>query len=58
MDNLKNNTCYEIIFYSGEVAEWFKAVVLKTTELETVPGVRIPPSPPDYALRGFVWLGQ
>ena len=30
----------------GEVAEWSMAVVLKTTEPETVPGVRIPPSPP------------
>jgi hypothetical protein len=29
----------------GEVAEWFKAAVLKTVELERVPGVRIPPSP-------------
>ena len=30
----------------GEVAERFKAAVLKTVEPERVPGVRIPPSPP------------
>ena len=31
----------------GEVAEWSMAVVLKTTEPETVPGVRIPLPPPN-----------
>jgi hypothetical protein len=31
---------------AGEVAEWLKAPVLKTGVRETVPGVRIPPSPP------------
>lgn len=30
----------------GEVAEWFKAAVLKTAVRESVPWVRIPPSPP------------
>src|SRR5512132_1013201 len=30
----------------GGVAEWFKAVVLKTTVPSQVPGVRIPPPPP------------
>lgn len=30
----------------GEVAEWFKAAVLKTVEVSQPPGVRIPPSPP------------
>src|SRR6476620_1090003 len=30
---------------AGEVAEWFKAPVLKTGVRETVPGVRIPPRP-------------
>ena len=30
----------------GEVAEWFKAPVLKTDEGESPPWVRIPPSPP------------
>jgi hypothetical protein len=39
------------------VAEWFKAAVLKTVELERVPGVRIPPSPPFHsfylAISGF-----
>ena len=30
----------------GGMAEWTKAVVLKTTVGETSPGVRIPPSPP------------
>ena len=29
----------------GEVAEWFKAAVLKTAVRESVPWVRIPPSP-------------
>ena len=33
----------------GEVAEWFKAAVLKTVEAERLPGVRIPSSPPDFA---------
>src|SRR5205823_9172126 len=31
---------------SGGMAEWSMAVVLKTTEPETVPGVRIPLPPP------------
>ena len=31
---------------NGEVAEWFKAAVLKTAVRESVPWVRIPPSPP------------
>ena len=31
------------------MAEWSMAVVLKTTEPETVPGVRIPLSPPTFA---------
>ena len=30
----------------GEVAEWLMAPVLKTGVGETLPGVRIPPSPP------------
>ena len=30
----------------GEVAEWLKAAVLKTVEVERLPGVRIPSSPP------------
>ena len=43
-----------IIPWCGEMAEWSMAVVLKTTEPETVPGVRIPLSPPDFVdLRGF-----
>ena len=33
----------------GEVAEWFKAAVLKTVEAERLPGVRIPSSPPTFA---------
>jgi hypothetical protein len=32
----------------GEVAEWSIAAVLKTVEPVTVPGVRIPPSPPTF----------
>jgi hypothetical protein len=32
----------------GEVAEWFKAAVLKTVEVERLPGVRIPSSPPAF----------
>jgi hypothetical protein len=33
----------------GEVAEWFKAAVLKTVEAERLPGVRIPSSPPTFS---------
>lgn len=33
---------------NGEVAEWFKAAVLKTAVRESVPWVRIPPSPPFF----------
>ena len=33
-------------FRRGGMAEWSMAVVLKTTEPETVPGVRIPLPPP------------
>ena len=32
---------------AGEVAEWTKAAVLKTVEGASLPGVRIPPSPPN-----------
>src|SRR5690242_9562203 len=32
----------------GEVAEWFKAAVLKTVEAGRLPGVRIPSSPPPF----------
>jgi hypothetical protein len=35
---------------SGGMAEWLKAAVLKTVELERVPGVRIPLPPPTYLL--------
>jgi hypothetical protein len=35
------------------VAEWLKAPVLKTGVRETVPGVRIPPSPPFNDWRRF-----
>ena len=38
---------------SGEVAEWSNAAVLKTVERESVPGVRIPVSPPLAAEEGF-----
>jgi hypothetical protein len=31
----------------GGMAEWLKAAVLKTVELERVPGVRIPLPPPN-----------
>lgn len=37
------------IILSGELAEWFKAMVLKTIVGETLPGVRIPRSPPATA---------
>ncbi len=33
--------------FAGRVAEWFKALVLKTSEGVTPPWVRIPPLPPD-----------
>ena len=36
-------------FCRGEMAEWLKAAVLKTAVRETVPGVRIPLSPPSFA---------
>jgi hypothetical protein len=32
---------------AGGVAEWLKAAVLKTVERLRVPGVRIPPPPPE-----------
>src|SRR4051812_20443139 len=35
---------------AGGMAEWSMAVVLKTTEPETVPGVRIPLPPPDIVV--------
>ena len=38
----------------GEMAEWFKAAVLKTAERGTVPGVRIPLPP--FPLFGFSQL--
>jgi hypothetical protein len=40
------------------MAEWSMAVVLKTTEPETVPGVRIPLPPPEkaYLLSNFGFL--
>ena len=34
----------------GEMAEWLKAAVLKTAERGTVPGVRIPLSPPKLVI--------
>ncbi len=34
--------------HTGGMAEWFKAVVLKTTDGATRPGVRIPLPPPHY----------
>src|SRR4051812_13154568 len=34
----------------GGMAEWSMAVVLKTTEPETVPGVRIPLPPPSHRI--------
>ena len=39
----------------GEMAEWFKAPVLKTGEGASPPWVRIPLSPPPYAPAGFGW---
>ena len=33
----------------GSVAEWFKALVLKTSVRGTVPWVRIPPLPPPHS---------
>ena len=37
----------------GEMAEWFKAAVLKTVGSERGPGVRIPLSPPSPSLRSL-----
>ena len=42
---------------SGEVAEWFKAAVLKTAVGASSPWVRIPPSPPIIARSGRAGLG-
>ena|GEM_PF-3996257 len=33
----------------GEVTEWSNVLDWKSSERETVPGVRIPPSPPVFA---------
>jgi hypothetical protein len=38
----------------GEVTEWFKVPVLKTGVRESVPWVRIPPSPPNIVLNPMV----
>ena len=38
------------------MAEWFKALVLKTSVRETVPWVRIPPSPPVFLLKSPISL--
>ena len=46
---------------SGEVAEWFKAPVLKTGVGASLPWVRIPPSPPCFkkrARRQLLWQMQ
>lgn len=42
----------------GEVAEWFKAAVLKTAVRESVPWVRIPPSPPNFPIVRSVATGN
>jgi hypothetical protein len=48
---------FRICQQRGEVAEWFKAAVLKTAVRESVPWVRIPPSPPiDPHLLLFITL--
>ena len=39
----------------GEMAEWLKAHAWKACVRETVPWVRIPLSPPHFALARFVW---
>ena len=38
--------CYEADPRRGQVAEWFKAAVLKTAVGGSLPWVRIPPCPP------------
>src|SRR3974390_2058785 len=40
---------------AGEVAEWLNAPHSKCGIRVTVSGVRIPPSPPTFALSGFGW---
>lgn len=45
----------------GSVAEWFKALVLKTSVRGTVPWVRIPPLPPlaltkPFSRSGYGWI--
>ena len=41
---------------SGEVAERFKALVLKTSEASRLPWVQIPPSPPDASIYAYCSL--
>ena len=36
------------LFADGQVSEWFKELVLKTSEGVSSPWVRIPPCPPIY----------
>ncbi len=49
---------YSLATY-GEVSEWLKELVLKTSRRETVSWVRIPPSPPVERVRAslglFLW---
>ena len=39
------------LYISGQVAEWFKATVLKTVVGGSSPWVRIPPCPPNISLK-------
>ncbi len=52
-----DNLSFEKANNIGEVAEWSKALVLKTRVWETAPWVRIPPSPPicDFVRNGKMW---
>jgi hypothetical protein len=45
-DATKKSLVKQIVIWSGRVAEWFKAAVLKTAVGATPPWVRIPPLPP------------
>src|SRR5258707_3093313 len=53
--HLQNPSCPFKRVASGEMAEWLKAHAWKACVRETVPWVRIPLSPPPFALAGFGW---
>ena len=47
-----------VIYKCGWVAEWLNALVLKTSERASVPGVRIPPHPPIFFAKQLILLSN